>query len=91
MNQFVVFVLVLCTLGPLVLAFPSGAPAAACITLSPNPTGHGAQPQEESSLPYYLNFTNLVPLESGVYGYMPGETYISKCSLKGALLTLHGC
>ncbi len=85
MNQFAVFVLVLCTLGPLVSAFPSGAPAAACVTLSPNPAMHLADPQEESTLPYYLNFTKLVRLDSGVYGYKPGETYTSECSLKGAL------
>ena len=59
--------------------YPSGAPAAACGTLSPDPVAHQAAPQS-SPPPYWLNLTSLD--HNGVASYVPGETYLSKFFVK---------
>ena len=66
--------------------WPSGAPAAACETLSPDPISHQAAPQDspsapqDSPSPYWLNLTSLD--HNGVASYVPGETYLSKFFVK---------
>ncbi len=58
------------------LGYPAGPPTAACNTISPNPSSHGAQPQSGNG--YYVIATNL-PLALNtaldVYNYTAGETY----------------
>ena len=56
--------------------FPFGAPGppfAACTTLSPNPTFHGAPPQT-SPVPYEVDLTSLLD-STGGFSYEPGVTY----------------
>ena len=56
-----------------VTGFPSGAPLAACSTISPDPSAHGANPQT-SAVPYTVNISSLAN------GYVPGQSYASKYS-----------
>ena len=69
---FVIF-LVAASIFSTVECFPSGPPAAACATLSPNPTVHGAQPQT-SPVPYAINLSALDDGNGG-FSYEPGMTY----------------
>ena len=50
----------------------SGAPLAACDTLSPDPVGHLAQPQS-SAVPYSIDLHQFCV--NGTYSYTPGATY----------------
>ena len=59
-----------------VYSFPTGPPASACSTLSPD---HGATPQESSS-PYQVDLSSLQDAGGGL-SYEPGETYLSKCAI----------
>ena len=54
-----------------VMGRSDGAPPSACNTISPDPTSHGADPQT-TAVPYYVNISSLG------YGYVPGESYLSK-------------
>ena len=56
----------------LVEGLSTGAPVAACDTLSPNPIGHEAGPQG-SAVPYSIDISAF--LENGTYSYYPGRTY----------------
>lgn len=56
--------------------FSSGAPSAACGTLSPDPASHGAQPQG-SLVPYSIDLS-VFDVGGGVFEYIPGNTYTSK-------------
>ena len=55
----------------------SGAPAAACSTLSPNPTQHGAQPQI-STVPYIVDLVPFCDSATNTYMYYPGQNYTCK-------------
>lgn len=57
--------------------FSTGPPAAACTTLSPNPTPHGGPPQT-TPVPYEVNISALADPNGG-YSYEPGVTYMCKC------------
>ena len=51
---------------------PSGAPASACSTLTPNPISHAADPQI-GSVPYEVDLSELS--DGGSFSYAPGMTY----------------
>ena len=55
-------------------SLPGGAPAAACITLTP---GHGGTPQA-GEIPYVFNLDQFD--DNGTLTYTPGETYRRKYS-----------
>ena len=57
-------------------AFNDGPPAGACNALSPNPTAHGAMPQDGIP-PFTINMASLAMTVNGtmIYGYQPGVTY----------------
>ena len=76
-------ILVLCvalTHWGIVSCLSSGAPAGACMTLSPSPapTAHDADPQT-TMVPYEVDLSNFINDENGTYYYRPGETYESEC------------
>ena len=52
-----------------VVGFPSGAPASACSTISPN---HMNTSPQTSAVPYTVNISSLTN------GYVPGQSYTSK-------------
>ena len=54
------------------LSLSTGAPLAACDTLSPDPTRHGAQPQT-TDVPYSIDLDQFCT--DGFYSYIPGQTY----------------
>ena len=56
-------------------ALPTGAPQAACGTLSPNPIEHGALPST-SPLPYSIDLSAF-DVGGGVLQYTPGNSYQS--------------
>ena len=59
--------------GVLVEGFPTGAPAAACSALSPDPVEHLSQPQS-TPVPYRI--------EPGIqFDYEPNERYMCKSTL----------
>ncbi len=57
--------------------FSSGAPGAACSSLSPDPTRHGAPPNS-NSVPYNIDVSAFDV--GGSLFYEPGNTYQSKCA-----------
>ena len=57
--------------------FSSGAPGAACSSLSPDPTRHGAPPNT-NSVPYNIDVSAFDV--GGSLFYEPGNTYQSKCA-----------
>ena len=59
------------------LSFPTGAPQAACQTLAPNATQHGAQPQV-TNIPYILNLSAFYDQATDQMVYTPGTVYNSK-------------
>ena len=54
-----------------VMGLSSGAPMSSCTSISPDPGGHGADPQTVG-FPYYVNISSLDN------GYVPGQSYPSK-------------
>ena len=60
---------------------PGGAPKQACSTLSPDPASHGAPPQT-SPVPYEISLTDFDD-DTGSLSYIPGQTYLSMCTLEG--------
>ena len=56
------------------LSFETGAPQAACQTLAPDATRHGAQPQV-SEVPYILNLSALYDQETDRMVYIPDIVY----------------
>ncbi len=54
----------------------SGAPPGACSSLSPDPTRHGAQPNN-NSVPYTIDLSAF-DVGGGSLRYEPGNTYQSK-------------
>ena len=62
--------------------FPTGPPAAACETLSPDPVvhgGHGAEPQS-GPCPWQLELDLAFDGDSGNYTYTPGGHYLCECT-----------
>ena len=59
------------------LSFPSGAPQAACQTLAPNATSHGATPQV-TDIPYVLNLSAFYDQATGEMVYTPDIVYNGK-------------
>ena len=56
------------------LSFNTGAPQAACQTLAPDATQHGAQPQI-LDIPYILNLSALYDQETDRMVYIPDIVY----------------
>ena len=69
--------LLLISMVPPTLSFNTGAPQAACQTLAPNATQHGAQPQV-TDIPYVLNLSAFYDQALQQYVYTPDTTYDSK-------------
>ena len=87
MSQALVFVAVLLFAAE-VSCLPGGAPAPACLTLSPDPAGHlGAQPMP---LPVPFVLANLTEAfyVNGSVAYEPGQTY--RCKLQLCLAGIQG-
>ena len=70
-------ILFLVSMVHLTLSFNTGAPQAACQTLSPDVIQHGAQPQV-TDLPYVLNLSSFYDQVIQQYVYTPDTTYDSK-------------
>ena len=62
---------------PLTLSFNTGAPQAACQTLAPDATQHGAQPQI-TPIPYVLNLSALYDQALQRFVYTLDTTYDNK-------------
>ena len=69
--------LLLISIIPPALSFPFGAPQAACQTLAPDVTSHGAQPQV-IDIPYVLNLSSFYDPALQQYVYTPDIIYDSK-------------
>ena len=74
MDRLILLLLISTLVSP-TLCFPTGAPADACVNLTPS---HGVSSQPESTLPYELVINDFVD-PSGVYQYVPGVTYTGTC------------
>ena len=57
-----------------ILSFETGAPQAACQTLAPDATQHGAQPQD-SDVPYVLDLSAFYNLAIDQMVYTPDTVY----------------
>ncbi len=68
----VVILSLLASLIPSVLSYRTGAPSAACSTLTPN---HGVVGQDESTLPFRINTDVFQDANSGALLYTPGFVY----------------
>lgn len=78
MKFFWMFVIVLLTsIVHLCLSFPTGAPQAACQTVAPDATQHGAHPQV-TGVPYVLNLTSFYDHATGEMVYTPDTVYNRK-------------
>ena len=62
---------------PPTLSFQTGAPQAACQTLAPDATQHGAQPQA-TDIPYVLNLSAFYDIAIDQMVYTPDSVYNSK-------------
>lgn len=60
---------------PSTLSYRTGAPSAACSTLTPN---HGASGQDASTVPFRINIDVFRDMNSGALLYTPGSTYNGK-------------
>ena len=71
MKLFWMFVItLLVTIIPFTLSFPSGAPQAACQTLAPDATSHGA-----TDIPYVLNLSTFYDQATDQMVYTPNMVY----------------
>ena len=77
MKCYLMLILLLVSMAPLTLSFNTGAPQAACQTLAPDATQHGAQPQV-TDIPYVLNLSAFYDQATGVMVYTPDTVYNSK-------------
>ena len=71
--------LLLISIIPPSLSFPTGAPQNACQTLAPNATLHGATPQV-TDIPYVLNLSAFNDQATDQMVYTPNMVYNSKYS-----------
>ncbi|XP_064406783.1 defense protein l(2)34Fc-like [Halichondria panicea] len=67
--------LVMSSIGLLVEGLSTGAPAAACDSLSPDPTAHLAQPQTTSDVPYTISLMPFYNASDNTFTFYPGMTY----------------
>ena len=77
MKHYLGLILLLMSIVPSTLSFPTGAPQAACETLAPNATRHGAQPQV-TDIPYVLNLSAFYDPVAEQMVYTPDTVYNSK-------------
>lgn len=56
---------------------PDGAPAESCVSLSPSPTAHNAEPQT-TPVPYEIVLDSALTDNSDDLSYIPGDTYTCK-------------
>ena len=70
-------VLLLISTVPPTLSFNTGAPQAACQTLAPDATSHGAQSQV-TDIPYVLNLSAFYDTATDQMVYTPDTLYNSK-------------
>ena len=77
MKHYLALVVLLISSATPVHPFSSGAPQAACNTLSPDATRHGAQPSV-LDIPYVLNISSFNDLTSGELVYTPNTLYESE-------------
>ena len=77
MKHYLALAVLLISAATPVHPFSSGAPAAACTTLSPNPTQHGAQPQA-TDIPYMLNLSSFYDPARDELVYTPNTLYESE-------------
>ena len=70
-------ILALVSMVPPALSFPSGAPPAACQTLAPDATSHGAIPQV-TDIPYVLNLSAFYDQATDQMVYTPDTVYNGK-------------
>lgn len=82
MYLLVVLTILICALE--VSCRSAGAPMAACSTLSPDQSQHGAPAQPASSLSFTLELNSFVMSSGGGYSYTPGGHYRSK-----SIISLH--
>ena len=78
MKFFWILKLLLISTSPPTLSFPAGAPQAACQSLSPDATQHGAQPQV-TDIPYVLNLSTFYEQTLQQFVYTPNATYNCNC------------
>ena len=79
MDHYLGLALLLISVVPPTLSFQTGAPQAACQTLAPDATQHGAQPQA-TDIPYVLNLSALYDPTTNQMVYTPNTVYNSKYS-----------
>ena len=84
MDHYLGLILLLISIVPPTLSFNTGAPQAACQTLAPDATSHGAQPQA-TDIPYVLNLSAFYDQTLQQFVYTPNTTYESKRSFMLAL------
>ena len=77
MEHYLGLTLLLISVIPPALSFNTGAPQAACQTLAPDATQHGAQPQA-TDIPYVLNLSALYDPALDRMVYTPDTVYNSK-------------
>ena len=77
MEHYLALTLLLISIIPPTLSFQTGAPQAACQTLSPDPISHGAQPRI-TDVPYVLNLSALYDPTIDQMVYTPDTVYNSK-------------
>ena len=77
MGRYLTLTLLLISTAAPAFCFPSGAPLAACETLAPNASAHGAQPQT-SDIPYVLNLSAFYDPALDRMVYTPNTVYNSK-------------
>ena len=77
MEHYLRLVLLLISIIHPALSFPSGAPQAACQTLAPNATRHGAIAQV-IDIPYVLNLNAFYDQAADQMVYTPDTIYNSK-------------
>lgn len=74
---FLMLILLLVSIVPPTLSFSTGAPQAACQTLAPDATQHGAQPQA-TDIPYVLNLSAFYSQAIDLVAYNPDGIYNRK-------------
>ena len=80
MGRYLGLILLLISSIPAALSFQTGAPQAACQTLAPDATSHGATPQV-TDIPYVLNLSALYDPALDQMVYTPDTVYNSKITV----------
>lgn len=87
MGRYLTLALLLISTATPAICFSSGAPRAACETLAPNATAHGADPQT-TDIPYVLNLSAFYDPTLDRMVYTPNTVYTSKFSKINILNTI---